>query len=316
MKRRGFTLVELLVVIAIIALLMGILMPALARVRILAYRMTCGSNLSGIGKAMMLYANDYEEEFPKAGARQNTWVAQLPNYTGGASASVIGGTRIVAYNLTPPANPTTGSVTASASLYLLVKHAECTPKMFVCKGESDTRVADLKPQPPALPDIQSYWDFAQSQTYQFCSYAYHWPFDAYSLTTANEAQMAVAADRSPWYAGSTLDQTRFSSFMPDLAGITGGTSDAAKNGNSDAHQREGQNVLYLDSHVEFEKRSFVGLENDNIYTRWQGTGADQISKAKGQLPMATGPAPSDRRDSFLVNDCAWRGGGTGGGSGR
>ena len=313
MRRTGFTLVELLVVIAIIALLMGILMPALARVRMLAYRMTCGSNLSGIGKAMMLYANDYEDEFPKAGARQNTWVAALPNWQGGATASLVGGSRVAAYNLTPPTNPTNGQVTASASLYLLVKHAECTPKMFVCKGESDTRVADIKPQPPALPDIQSYWDFAQSNTYQFCSYAYHWPFDAYSLTTSNEAQMAVAADRSPWYQGSTMDAARFTAFKPDLAGYTGaGSSDDAKKGNSDAHQQEGQQVLYLDSHVEFEKRSFVGLENDNIYTRWQGTGAAS-EKVKGAQPMASGPAPSDRRDSFLVNDCAWRAGSSGGG---
>ena len=57
MERKGFTLVELLVVIAIIALLMGILMPALARVRQIAFRLVCGTNLSGIGKAMLIYAN-------------------------------------------------------------------------------------------------------------------------------------------------------------------------------------------------------------------------------------------------------------------
>ena len=67
MRKKGFTLVELLVVIAIIALLMGILMPALARVRLIAYRMVCGSNLSGIGKAIMLYAGDAKEEYPMPG---------------------------------------------------------------------------------------------------------------------------------------------------------------------------------------------------------------------------------------------------------
>ncbi len=67
MKKKGFTLVELLVVIAIIALLMGILMPALARVRMIAYRMVCGSNLSGIGKALLLYAGDSQESYPMPG---------------------------------------------------------------------------------------------------------------------------------------------------------------------------------------------------------------------------------------------------------
>ena len=66
MKRKGFTLVELLVVIAIIALLMGILMPALSKVRQIANRLVCGTNLSGIGKAMMVYANEYDDEFPRA----------------------------------------------------------------------------------------------------------------------------------------------------------------------------------------------------------------------------------------------------------
>ena len=80
MERKGFTLVELLVVIAIIALLMGILMPALARVRQLAFRMVCGTNLSGIGKAMLIYANDYDDELPRAGGRNSMWSNGMPNW--------------------------------------------------------------------------------------------------------------------------------------------------------------------------------------------------------------------------------------------
>ena len=62
-KRRGFTLVELLVVIAIIALLMSILMPSLAKVKLQAKSVACMSNLSQWGKIFLMYSNDQDGYF-------------------------------------------------------------------------------------------------------------------------------------------------------------------------------------------------------------------------------------------------------------
>ena len=63
-----FTLVELLVVIALIAILMGIMLPALGKSREKARRIGCMSHLKQVGLALKQYALDYSQRFPDKGA--------------------------------------------------------------------------------------------------------------------------------------------------------------------------------------------------------------------------------------------------------
>src|SRR4051794_15715338 len=72
--RRGFTLVELLVVIGIIALLVGMLLPALNKARASAMKIKCASQLRQIGQYAAMYANTYKNFIPVGYLTGNSYV--------------------------------------------------------------------------------------------------------------------------------------------------------------------------------------------------------------------------------------------------
>jgi len=119
------------------------------------------------------------------------------------------------------------------------------------------------------------------------------------LTTSSEPGFAVAADRNPWIRSPAGDPQAFATFAPDLQGYPG-NNDRARAGNAIAHQSDGQNVLFLDSHVEFTKRAYCSIEDDNIYTV-SARGPDR-GDPQGTVPTISNSQPTARKDSLLLHD--------------
>lgn len=324
-KKRGFTLIELLVVIAIIAMLLAILMPALNKVKKIAQRVVCGTNLKGLGNAMTVYANDFRGQYPCQGeGRALNWDRE---------------TTEVFKAVRPWTNDQ--NITIGASLYLLVRLADVGPKSFVCPSSDQVEFSGKN---PGNLDIVELWDFGHydggpTKNYnaegpeKCVSYSYHQPYGVasgpstaspgrYRADDTRSAAFALMADKNPWY-DPKLPETTFTGAnlanCVDRIGAYWTTNYTPPKGtvrqnqmvaNAQPHEREGQNVMYVDGHNSFEKTSDVGIKNDNIYTPFEQANPNPQTpfQWRGGLfpitPTRTGndEEPRGMEDNFLAND--------------
>jgi prepilin-type N-terminal cleavage/methylation domain-containing protein len=323
MRKKGFTLIELLVVIAIIAMLLAILMPALNKVKKIAQRVVCGTNLKGLGTAMIVYGNDYDDEAPQQGGRSTiTWGTETDQWRNKLQTFPAGVTK---------------NLTIGASLYLLVREADVSPKSFVCPSSNQSEFDGQTGITADPPDIVELFDFGtldaavgggpDSGPRNHQSYAYQMPYGpggggstfAAGFAT-NSAAFAIMADRNPWMDSQLRTEVAGSVTADNGADVvcqllaywipTATISKPQIQGaNSQPHSREGQNVMHADGHSSFEKTADIGAKNDNIYTPSTGATASEVAWRQGNYNLMSGIAigniavqPQGSNDSLLMND--------------
>jgi prepilin-type N-terminal cleavage/methylation domain-containing protein len=260
-KTRAFTLIELLVVIAIIALLVGILLPALAKARASARQIKCGTQVRNIIQAMTIFAQGNKDSYP------------VPQNLDVNNQTVAAGT---AGNASTQGNKNnTGNC-----LSVLIFNSSISPELCYCPSESNSNIkidSGYQNSNPALaavpanavwdPGFSGYPGDSTGGTQQrrdgnpsvtggnsYASLIFNYGNRMSKWSNTFNATEAVMGNRGPTYTGgsATSDALPWTASWTLLAGALGTQSNTlAIHGGRTTWEG---NIGYNDNHVNFETR--------------------------------------------------------------
>jgi prepilin-type N-terminal cleavage/methylation domain-containing protein len=258
-SKKAFTLIELLVVVAIIALLIAILLPALGRARESARRAMCASNLKQIGTGLNVYAQDYNGAFCRL-----TYTAGKDLVATNANSPSQSDWRNLNTNKEDDPSDTTQTnwstaitkPNGTASLWLLCRLGQATPKVFVCPSvKAKYSVEDPLTDNNAAQSPKWFSDFyVTSKGVILNAYSFH---NFFLSTWSSNAKPGFIIGG---------DENNGSDPLYGSSAATFGPPSSSTAGNSTNHNSEGQNLMAVDTSVQFAKNAFVGVGGDNVYT--------------------------------------------------
>ena len=237
-RTAAFTLAELLVVLAVLAIVVFVILPSLPwGARGPTNRSPCGANLNGLVRAMMIYSVSNKDEYPVAGIGTE----------GGHAVGFREGNR-----RTGEGAILTNNVTAN--LWMMIRDGSMGPKSFICDSTRDVPdplTVTANGRTPAK--LVNTWDFLGGRNLSYSMVNVYSP--NVDWTTEVPADYVLAGDNN-------------NAEGPDIHRVSADanpTEDQIEQENSGNHGREGQSLLFGDSHVQFHQDPFQGRSEDNVY---------------------------------------------------
>jgi prepilin-type N-terminal cleavage/methylation domain-containing protein/prepilin-type processing-associated H-X9-DG protein len=242
-KSTAFTLIELLVVIAIIAILMGILMPAIQAAKERSKRVKCMNNLRQVGFATHMYANDNKGLIPQFVQNDGSWLWDVAKKTCDALTQ-NGAKRNILYCVSP---------------YSLVKDKDPLYPFWE-PSSGDRRIIGYAWMGKRGPTKASYLTALEDK--------YKKPYST-KISARNAASTELAADAVVSSGSGSSGQNDEFSAIPSTAITISGFYH--RSNHMVGRKPAGGNILFLDGHAVWRGFSDMVIRHDTKDTRGSGT---------------------------------------------